>query len=34
LADDGLNEARRLQHVYTLGFSLLFKCGMSRSLLN
>jgi class 3 adenylate cyclase/predicted ATPase len=29
LADDGLNEARRLQHVYTLGFSLLFKCWVS-----
>jgi len=29
LADDGLNEARRLQHFYTLGFSLLFKCWVS-----
>jgi hypothetical protein len=27
--DEGLAEARRLQHVYTLGFSLLFKCWVS-----
>ena len=27
--DEGLSEARRLQHVYTLGFSLLFKCRVS-----
>ena len=28
-ADEGVAEARRLQHVYTLGFSLLFKCWVS-----
>jgi predicted ATPase len=27
--DEGLSEARRLQHVHTLGFSLLFKCWVS-----
>jgi hypothetical protein len=29
LVDEGLSEARRLQHVYTLGFSLLCKCWVS-----
>jgi predicted ATPase len=29
LVDEGLNRARQLQHVYTLGFSLLFKCWAS-----
>jgi predicted ATPase len=27
--DEGLSEARRLQHFHTLGFSLLFKCWVS-----
>jgi hypothetical protein len=27
--DEGLSEARRLQHVHTLGASLLFKCWVS-----